>query len=118
MIQILSLTQCEPAAVVLTRIQFTSGAGIKKRPAVVLSVEDYHNSRADTVVVALTTQLQRSYFGDCDILDWRSAGLPEPSKAKGVIVTIERSIIERRMGRLSSADFARVQDSVRAILGL
>jgi hypothetical protein len=83
-----------------------------------MSGDDYHASRADAVVVALTTNMRGSYFGDCDLIDWQSAGLPRPSKAKGVIQTVEQATIERQYGKLAAPDFARVKDSIRRILEL
>ena len=109
---------CDRGDVVIVRIRFTDGEGTKKRPAVIVSGEDYHESRSDAVMVALSTQRAVPYFGDCDLLEWRQAGLPQPTKAKGVIQTIDRSTIETRLGALSSGDYARVQDSIRGILGL
>ena len=109
---------CDPGAVVVTRIRFAEGTGTKRRPAVVLTDSPYHDSRADAIVVALSTQRGASYYGDCDLYDWRDAGLPRPTKAKGVLQTIDRSTIERQLGTLSSSDLDRVRDSVRLILCL
>ncbi len=114
----LSSTDCEPGAVVVVRIRFAEGTGTKKRPAVVLTDSPYHGSRADAIVVALSTQRRAGYYGDCDLLDWRTAGLPQPTKAKGVVQTIQRTTVERRLGMLSQADFDRVKTSVHLILGL
>ena len=109
---------CDPGVVVLTHIRFAEGTETKKRPAVVLTDSSYHASRADAIVVALSTQRGAVYYGDCDLQDWREAGLPRPTKAKGVIQTIDRSSIERCLGALSSSDLDRVKESVRLILCL
>jgi mRNA interferase MazF len=113
-----SSTQYDPGTVVAVRIRFSDGVGVKRRPAVVLSDHPYHASRADAIVVALTTQMHTDYYGDCDIRDWREAGLPAASRSKGVIQTIERRAIERAYGTLSLLDFSRLQDSIRQILSL
>ena len=109
---------CDPGVVVLTRIRFAEGTETKKRPAVVLTNSQYHDSRADAIVVALSTQRGAMYYGDCDLQEWREAGLPRATKAKGVIQTIDRSTIERRLGALSPSDFDRVKEAVRLILCL
>jgi mRNA interferase MazF len=109
---------CDPGAVVITRIRFTEGTETKKRPAVVLTNSSYHTSRADAIVMALSTQRGAAYYGDCDLADWRVAGLPQPTKAKGVIQTIDRATIEKRLGTLSPSDFDRVKESVRLVLCL
>ena len=102
----------------LVSFRFAAGGATKRRPAVILSVEDYHNSRIDTIMMALTTQRGNLYYGDCDLVDWRSAGLPKPTKAKGVLQTIERGTIVRQLGSLSPDDLQRVQIKLKAIFGL
>lgn len=113
-----STTTYSPGDVVLVRIRFTNQSAAKKRPAVVVSVPNYHAARLDAVVVALTTSSQGPYFGDCPIVDWSSAGLMAPTKAKGVIETLERAVFEKKIGALSARDFQDVQASIRLILGL
>jgi mRNA-degrading endonuclease toxin of MazEF toxin-antitoxin module len=84
---------------------------------VVLTADDYHRSRSDTILVALTTNMA-NHYGDCLLDDWRSAGLPLPTKAKAFVQTIERSTIDRRLGTLSEADFTRLKGNLRTVLGL
>jgi mRNA interferase MazF len=48
----------------------------KVRPAVVLSTETYHQHRPDVVVGVITTQVPRPVTPtDCELADWRQAGL-------------------------------------------
>jgi hypothetical protein len=68
-------------------------------------------------MMALTTS-KRAYFGDCELQEWKAAGLPQATRAKGVIQTIERVTIERQLGKLTPTDFERVKQSVRTILEL
>ena len=69
-------------------------------------------------MVALTTNLADRYFGDCDIAAWQQAGLPRPTKAKGVVQTIERTMVDYRLGTLTLSDFERVKQSIRDIMAL
>ena len=113
-----SSTRYNPGNVVMVRIRFTAGDMTKRRPAVILTGDAYHNSRADAVVVALSGQLTNSYYGDYVLTDWRAAGLPQPCKAKGIIQTIDRATIERSFGTLSQQDFNNLKDCTRSMLGL
>ena len=113
-----STTTYEPGDTILVRFQFRDNDRPKPRPAVIVSVPKFHASRLDAVMVAITGQQGRDYFGDCSIVDWREAGLFMESTAKGVIRTIERSKIRQRLGSLTDGDWRRVQESLRAILGL
>ena len=113
-----STIRFEPGTVVRVLIRFTSGQRTKKRPAVVLTSTPYHASRSDAIVLALSSQVGASYHGDCELVDWLSAGLPLPTKAKGVIETVDRLSIDHQYGILTADDLERIKDSVRTILGL
>ena len=113
-----SSTKFDRGDVVAVNIRFSAGEGVKRRPVVVLTGDDYHSSRADAIVIALTTNLSGSRFGDCDLVDWAIAGLPLPTRAKGTLSTIERATIEKRYGSLTAGDLSRVRESVRGILDL
>lgn len=108
---------CRPGAIVRIPFEYTSGPGIKRRPVVIVSAAAFHRSRADAVVVALSTN-PAPYFGDCEILEWKKAGLPASCKAKGVIRTVEVSGFDHHYGDLTRDDFERVQASLKAVLGL
>lgn len=107
----------DPGTVVLVRIRFSNDSGTKRRPAVIVSVPEYHRAHADAIVVPLTTNPQ-PHFGDCKLGDWQAAGLPRPSTAKAFVQTVERSTFERALGSLSQRDLAGVQASIRTVLGL
>lgn len=97
---------------------FTDGSGAKRRPAAVISTDEYHNACADTVVVPLTSRSASPLrLGDYRIVNWRSAGLLKPSMAKGKPTTFARSRIVRKLGTLTSDDLQGVLSSVKAILG-
>ncbi|GEM_PF-2325924 len=111
-----SLIPSDPGTIVFVRIQFSDGSDVKKRPAVILSVPKYHEQHSDAILVALTTNVDHHY-GDCLLDDWRSAGLPKPTKAKAFLATVDRATFERKVGVLSHGDFQRVRESIRQVLG-
>lgn len=113
-----STTICEPGDVVIVDFIFTNQIESKRRPAIVVSSDAYHRSRSDVLILAVTSQTRRNYFGDCELLDWRQANLYRPSVAKGTIHSIERRLVRRRIGTLSENDYAKVKGSLRDILGL
>ena len=114
----LSMTTCEPGAVVLVNFLFSDQIRSKRRPAVIISTDAYHNSRLDALALAITSQTHRRFFGDCELRDWRQANLHRPSLTKGTIQLIHQAAINRRIGTLSENDYARVKDILRDILGL
>ena len=104
--------------VFFVNVRFSDDSGVKRRPAVIVSVGAMHLSRADALIVPLTTNLSNQRFGDQVLVDWVQAGLPRASLAKGVIETIERSTFARRLGRLSARDMTALEASLRRVLGL
>lgn len=68
--------RCSFGDIVLVPFPFTDQSGHKKRPAVIVSSDAYHASRADYVIMAVTSQLRPgSGIGEVIVSDWRAAGL-------------------------------------------
>lgn len=112
-----SSTQFSAGDVVRVLFTFTSQNRGKTRPAVVLSSVRFHMSRADLIMMPLSTQAG-GYFGDRQLLDWRGAGLPSPSNIKAVIQTIPQTAVVGRFGRLRMLDIQQVKDALAEIIGL
>ena len=94
------------------------GARITKtRPDVVLSTEEYHRHRPDVVLGLLTTKATEPLTPtDCEIRDWRAAGLHAPSLFRLFVVTLPQREV-RVVGRLSDRDWRSVLDCIRTGLG-
>lgn len=113
-----STTPFERGSVILAEVLFSSGAGSKRRPAIVISTPRVHEARADLLIVPLTSNVTQARFGDHSLSDWEAAGLPLPSLAKGVIHTVTRSVVNRTLGRVSHRDMTAIESSLRMVLGL
>ena len=112
-----STTPLSAGDVIQVAFVFTNQAGTKVRPAVVLSSAAFHASRADLIMMPLSTKAG-GYLGDRVILDWRAAGLPGPSVLKAVIQTIPATSVVSRFGRLGAADIQQVKDALADIIGI
>ena len=113
-----STTPCRLGDILLAEIKFTDQRSEKKRPVLVISNEDYHNSCNDVVIVPITSNIRPSRnIGDYRIAKWKEAGLVKESVAKGKPTTITRSTVERKLGSLASDDLREVLSRVRSILG-
>jgi mRNA-degrading endonuclease toxin of MazEF toxin-antitoxin module len=104
--------------VVLISFVFADESGGKLRPALVVSAAVYHRSRHDAVVAAITSNVRRQLVGDHLLGQWKEAGLLFPSVVTGILRTVERTMIRRRLGSLSQADLGRVERQLRVSLGL
>lgn len=103
--------------VVLVEVVFSEGTETKKRPALVISSDDYHKSRQEVIIAAITSNVTRILMGDTLIDKWQEAGLRYPSLVAGIIQTIKRNKINRKLGVFSKDDFQSVQDNLKKSMG-
>ena len=111
------MTACNRGDVVLVGFVFSDESGRKVRPAVVISSQDYHRRRQEMVVAAITSNMRRRLFGDHLIADWKGAGLLFPSLVTGIVRTVKRTIIDRKLGSIPR-DMEAVDRTLRRSLAL
>ena len=88
----------------LCQFPFTSGLISKNRPALVLF------DLKDDVIICRITSAARSGVLDVVISDWRKSGLLKPSVARlDRIVTAERTVLLRELGKLTAKDLEAVR---------
>jgi mRNA-degrading endonuclease toxin of MazEF toxin-antitoxin module len=108
--------------VIVVNVPFSDRSGTKPRPALVISAEAFHGKLPDLIVCPISSQprfYRRPGPGDCPLRDWRSIGLRHPSTVRiSKILAVDKAIIKRPLGLLSTPDLARVDASVRQALGL
>lgn len=103
--------------IVLVLFPFTNQTQAKQRPAVVVSSSAYNARRLDVVLMAITSQVHTPLeFGETEIAAWQQAGLIKPSVAKPLVFTLEKPRVIKSIGRLESADRARLETTLRSIL--
>jgi mRNA interferase MazF len=101
--------------VILVAYPFSDRAGLKVRPAVVVSGE--YRSR-DVFVVPLTSKTDRMIEGEFSLADWQGAGLNVASVVKRGLYTIHESLVIKMVGRLGTDDARRIDATLRQWLGL
>jgi mRNA interferase MazF len=103
--------------VVLVPFPFTDQTETKKRPAAVVSSAAYHRERNDLILLAVTSQVRSELgIGEAPVTGWREAGLIKPSILKPILFTLTRSLIVKRLGRLSGTDRKALQECLSTIL--
>ena len=113
----LQTTIYKPGDLLRVPVTFTSRVGTKTRPAVVVSVESFQRSRADVIIVPLSSQAGQ-YFGDRPLRDWRAARLNGPTFIKAVLQTLEQRSVLSVYGRLTDHDWNEVRTALRDILAV
>jgi mRNA interferase MazF len=104
--------------VVLVGFVFSDETGRKLRPAVVISAPAYQRARQEVVVAAVTSNVRRRLFGDHLITEWKEAGLLFPSVVTGILRTIKRTMIDRKLGSLPKPELEGINRELRRTLGL
>ena len=112
------MTAYSRSDVVLVGFVFSDESGRKLRPALVLSSPAYHRGRQEVIVAAITSNVRRRLFGDHLIADWKGAGLLFPSLVTGILRTIKRTMIDRKLGTMPKSDMQAVDRELRRSLGL
>lgn len=103
---------------ILVNFPFTNLKTTKKRPAVIISCEEYNNARPDVILMAVTSQIRTPLdFGSSYIAKWQEAGLPKPSLLKPLIATIEQNCIFKKLGTLSYVDKENLLCNIQDLLG-
>jgi mRNA interferase MazF len=113
------MTVYKKGDVVLVPFPFSDQTSIKKRPAVVISSNAYNEISADIVIMAITSQTEKTMgIGECLIQDWQGAGLLKPSAIKPAISTIEQTLVLKKLGRFAHQDLTSINTVLEELLSL
>jgi mRNA interferase MazF len=114
----LYMTNYNRGDVILVDIAFSGTVGYKRRPAVVISVDVFNAAGIKLIVAAITSNVSPPFRpGDTLLNDWSAAGLLKPSAVRGVLATVDKADIVRKLGTLTANDFASVEQGIADILG-
>jgi mRNA interferase MazF len=113
-----STTAFERGEIVLLPFPYTDQSGTKRRPALILSSDAYNLRRTDLIVAPITSNVTGRQPDDTVLSDWVAAGLLKPSAVKGILGTVEQTLVVRKLGRLSAADLRQAEQTFGAALGL
>lgn len=95
----------QPGEVILLSFPLSDATSSKRRPALVL----LDTGDEDIVVARITSQIPQTVF-DVELVEWQQAGLLLPSVVRvHKLATLEKRLVERKLGILISADWVKVQ---------
>ena len=96
-----------------------SGPG-SRRPYLIVSANPFNESRINTVVaVVITSNLRLAEAPGNVRLPARGVGLSKPSVASvSQVITIDKSFLTERVGRIPAATMASVSAGLRLVLAL
>ncbi len=112
------MTEYNRGDIVLVSFVFSDETGERRRPAIVVSSDEYNKSRHEAIIAAITSRIDRILVGDHLISDWQGAGLLFPSVATGIIRTIKQGMIARKLGSMPASDMQVIDSKLKLVLGL
>jgi mRNA interferase MazF len=103
--------------VILVPFPFTDQSTSKKRPAIVISSDNYNLYKPDIILIAVTSQVNTTLqFGELPIDDWAGAGLLKSSVVKPIITTLDRNLVVKILGKLQSSDIQALENNLQKII--
>lgn len=112
------MTEYSRGDVVLVSFVFSDETGVKRRPAVIVSSDTYHQGRQEAIIAAITSRTDRMLIGDHLISSWKEAGLLFPSVATGIVRTIKQGMIARKLGSMADQDLRAISTNLKLAMGL
>jgi mRNA interferase MazF len=111
--------------VVLTNFPFSSGAGAKMRPAVIVQTDRNNRRLSNTIVAMITRSTQRAlkeptqYLLDPATSEGSAAGVLHRSAVKCEnLFTVEQRLIVRKIGSLPATGMKHIDRCLKASLQL
>ncbi len=90
--------------VILVPFPFTNLSANKKRPALIISPDKY-NVGSDVVIAFITSKMDLKFrIGDYIIKEWEKSNFPKPSIIRMKFATIDKTMILKKLGKLSDMD--------------
>ena len=94
--------------VVLVPYPFDVPGASKKRPALVIGTDEYHQATGELLIAQITSRVSAPPRpGDYPIEGWREAKLPRPALVRARLATLKTSLVLRQLAALTEADFRR-----------
>lgn len=113
------MTRFKRGEVVLVPFPFADRSAVKRRPALVLSTDEYNSRTGDLIIAQITSRVNSpSRPGDYRLRHWQQAGLNVPSLVRARMATLHSATIVRTVGQLSTQEMTSAGRSIASALGL
>jgi len=95
--------------VVAVPFPFTDRDAIKRRPALVITNEQFNQQHKQLVLAMITTANGNVWPSDVPLTNWQEAGLKVACHCRLKLFTLEQNLVLKTIGHLSSQDVKSVQ---------
>src|SRR5438876_7399339 len=110
--------------VVLVQVPFVGAPGAKVRPALIVQCDPLHGMIRETIIAAITSKLSSAHqphqlLIDLSTADGAASGLLTDSAVRCEwLHTVPQMDVQRIIGQLSDALLARIDECLKAALGI
>ncbi len=104
--------------IILLPFPFSDQSGTKKRPALIISNDKFNSTSEELIVCAITSNID---FPDPHSIlirkeDWKCGMYSESCVKASLVLTINKGIVLKKIGRLDTKRFREVMEKVYEIL--
>lgn len=106
-----------PYDIVLVPFPFSDLSAAKQRPCLVLASYRPRSLPEHLIVAMMTSQVKKPHFPfDVTLEDWQASSLPLPTLVRlGKIVTLDASLVRKKLGQITPADVKSVKAGFRKL---
>lgn len=99
------MTDYSSGDVILVSYPFGEGAGVRKRPALVISSAEFSRQTGELLIAQITSRVSApARPGDYCIEGWKEANLPRPALVRARLATLASPLVLRKLGVLSEPE--------------
>ena len=95
--------------VVAVPFPFTDRDAPKRRPALVISKDQFNQQHDQLVLAMITTATKTLWPSDVEMKHWQEAGLKVPCRVRLKLFTLDNQLILKTVGHLLPQDMQSVQ---------
>ena len=103
--------------IIIVPFPFSDQSGMKKRPALVVSNDRFNESAPDLIICAITSNIDNeAYTVYIKHEDWKDGLYSESCVKVSNILTIDRDLVLKKIGRLSGERFGDVVQKIQELI--
>ena len=102
--------------IVVVPFPFTDKGTSKRRPAVILSNKDFNESTDHVIAAMITSAKNSDWISDVSIGNLKASGLSVPCVIRMKLFTLSKSLIIKKIGRLSSTDARLLKSRIASVI--
>lgn len=102
----------KPYTVVAVPFPFTDGTNSKRRPALVISSEEFQKKNSHITLLMITSAKHSKWYADHKLQDLEQSGLNSASVVRQKVFTLDSRLVIKHVGKLSDRDRKKIHQKL------